>query len=435
MATIVPKNIVHIQNEAVRGEGDIFVLAKTSNRALSWPFRLFFGLASMVSGLSNIAIKQLLLPAQVSLLDPAHTYTVLAIITSAGALVGMLTTPLAGALSDRTTLRWGRRRSWLIFGMVFVVVGLILMGRATTFLQLLIGELITQIAVNSVMPALVAIIPDQMPSNRRALASAFVGMGPVVGGVLGLVLVARFTNANLHPQQGYYIMAGASCVCILLFLVVLRDRPLPHGAMPPFRLSTFLAGFWLSPRKHPDFFFTWLSRCLIFLGYTILVLYVYLYLKNVLHYASADKGVAIFQGITTGALVIAAIVGGIAADRLRRIKLFVSGAALIMVVALLLIAFIPSWPMMLVAAVILGLGFGIYMSVDIVLAVSVLPTENNSGKDLGIINTAIYLPLILSPVIGASILNSFQSYTLLFAFAAGCCLLAALLILPIKRVR
>lgn len=435
MTTTFPDTPEPVQVKEAGDEGAVRDLVQMPVHAVNWPFRILFGLASMVSGLSNIAIKQLLLPAQVNLLDPVHTYTVLAVITSAGAFAGMIATPLVGALSDRTSFRLGRRRTWLIFGTIFMVVGLVLMAQATSFLQLLCGEIITQVAINSVMPALVAIIPDQMPTNQRALASAFVGMGPVVGGVLGLVLVARFTNANLHPQQGYYIMAVASCICVLLFLLVLRERPLQREALPPFRLSRFLLGFWISPRKHPDFFLTWLSRSLIFLGYTILVLYTYLYLKNILHYPDAAKGVAIFQGVTTGALVISAIFGGIAADRLHRIKGFISSAALLMVVAFLLIAFVPGWSVMLVAAVIMGTGFGIYMSVDIVLAVCVLPAAADHGKDLGLINTAIYLPLIASPIVGAIILNNFQSYTLLFVFAAVCCLLASILILPIKRVR
>ncbi|GHO65483.1 MFS transporter [Ktedonobacter sp. SOSP1-52] len=409
-------------------------LFQVPTRRLSRTFCVLFGLASMVSGLCNIAIKQLLLPAQVSLLDPTNTYTTLAIVASAGAAAGIITTPLVGALSDRTTSRWGRRRPWLVFGLIFVVLGLVLMARATTLAQLLMGEVIVQISVDSIMAVITAIIPDQVPLTQRALTSAFVGMAPVVGGLIGLLLVARFTNANLHPEQGYYIMAAAACVCVLLFLLVLRDRQLPRHIMPRFRLVPFLAEFWVSPRKHPDFLFTWLSRGLAFLGYTILVSYLYLYLKDVIHYPGADKGVAIFQALTTGTLIISAIIGSILSDRLQRIKPFVIGSALLMMSSLLVIVFIPVWSFMLIAAVLTGLGFGAYLAVDITLAVRVLPTEKNRAKDLGIINTAIFLALLFTPIVSAFILNTFHSYALLFAFAAGCFLLAALFIIPIKSV-
>ncbi|MBA2288333.1 MAG: MFS transporter [Ktedonobacteraceae bacterium] len=428
----VPLPVPTAGNHSEEAMDEIF---QVPTRALSRSFRLLFGLASMVSGLCNIAIKQLLLPAQVSLLDPANTYTTLAIIATAGAAAGVITTPLVGALSDRTTSRWGRRRPWLIFGVIFVVVGLILMAQATTLAQLVIGEVITQVAVDSIMAVITAIIPDQVPLNQRAVASAFVGMAPVVGGLIGLLLVARFTDVNRHPDQGYYIMALAACICVLLFLAVLHEQKLPRHAVAPFRLKAFVCSFWVSPRKYPDFAFTWASRGLTFLGYTILVSYLYLYLKNVLHYPGADKGVAIFQAITTGALIIAAIIGGIVSDRLQRIKPFIVGAALLMTAALLIIVLVPQWSFMLIAAVLIGLGFGLYLSVDIVLAVRVLPAAVHRGKDLGIINTAIFLSLVLTPIVSTIILNTFQSYALLFAFAAGCFLLAALFIVPIKGVR
>lgn len=424
-----------ISKDEVPGEELIPEIFQIPTRSLGWTYRTLFALASIVTGLCNVTIKQLLLPAQVGFLDPANKFTTFALIASVGAFVGVIMAPLAGALSDRTVSRWGRRRPWIIFGIIFAVVGLVLMAQSTSIIQLLAGEVIVQISVDTIMSAITAIIPDQVPMHQRATASAFIGMSPIVGGLVGLLLVARFTDATQHPQQGYYLLAGASCVLVILFLIVLRDKPLPRGAMPPFRFTTFLAGFWPSPRKYPDFGYTWLSRCLIFLGYTILISYILYYLQDVIHYQGADKGVAIFQLIATGALILSAIISGILADKVQRLKPFVSGGAVVMMIALLLIAFVPKWPVMIVAAVILGIGFGVYLAVDIALAVRVLPAASNRGKDLGIINTAIFLPLIFSPIIGATVLNLSHNYALLFAFAALCFLLAAVLILPIKGVR
>jgi Na+/melibiose symporter-like transporter len=64
----------------------------------------------MVGGLSSVCIKQLLLPIQVSQLAPHATATAFALIASLGACAGLIAAPLSGALSDRTTARWGRRR-------------------------------------------------------------------------------------------------------------------------------------------------------------------------------------------------------------------------------------------------------------------------------------------------------------------------------------
>lgn len=409
-------------------------LFKTPDRSLKWTIQGLFALASLVTGLCNVTIKQLLLPTHVSLLDPVNTFTTFSVIASAGALAGVITSPVAGAISDRTTWRWGRRRPFLLVGLVLAMIGLTLMAQATTIWQLLIGGVLVQIAVDMIMAVVVVLIPDQVPPRQRAIASAFIGMSPIVGGLVGMILVSRLINAAENPQPGYFVLLAASCVCILPFFLVLKDPPLEKGVLPPIQIKTLFRGFWVNPRKYPDFGYTWLSRAFVFLGYTILISYLLYYLRDVLQHPAYDQAVVFFQITATGTLIVAAILGGIAADRSRRIKPFVFGGALAMTIALIMIAFIPVWQVMLVAAVILGAGFGVYLAVDIALAVHVLPEVENRGKDLGLINTAIFIPLIFSPIIGAVILNTINDYTVLFGVAAACFLIAAVTILPIKQV-
>lgn len=52
---------------------------------------------------------------------------------------------------------------------------------------------------------------------------------------------------------------------------------------------------------------------------------------------------------------------------------------------------LPTWTGILIAAIIFGGGFGLYLGVDIALAVQVLPSKDARGKDLGIIYDAIYI--------------------------------------------
>lgn len=411
-------------------------------RSLSWTFRLLFGLASIVTGLVQVTIKQTVLPAQVALFVPelAARNTTYAIIASAGALVGVFISPLAGMLSDRTTVRLGRRRPWIIFGLVLGLLGLVLMAKSYALLPLLLGEILVQISFDAIMSATTAIIPDQVPVHQRATVSALIGMSPIVGGLVGTILVARFSHPTTSPWQSYLVLGITACVVVIPFIIILREKPLPRDLVPAFNFKNLLTHFWVNPVKHADFGFTWFSRCLIFLSYTILVSYLAFYLKDVIHFPNIATGVAVFNVCSTLILIVAAIVGGLIADRLRAVKPFVIVGALIMALAFFVIAFVHSWPIMLVSAFIMGIGFGIYLSIDIVLAVRVLPTVDNRGKDLGIINTAIFIPLVFSTLIGSGILNAFgghsaAGYTVLFCVAAVCLVLAAVLILPIKSVR
>ena len=78
----------------------------------------------MVGGLSSVCIKQLLLPVQTSQLAPHNTNTVFTLVAAVGAFAGLLAAPLIGALSDRTSLRHGRRRPWIALGIGAAVVGM-----------------------------------------------------------------------------------------------------------------------------------------------------------------------------------------------------------------------------------------------------------------------------------------------------------------------
>ncbi|GHO84769.1 MFS transporter [Dictyobacter formicarum] len=405
---------------------------------LGWMFRVVFALASTVGGLSSIAIKQLLLPLQVSMLAPTTTNTSFAVVASIGAFAGLIVSPFTGALSDRSVAKWGPRRVWIVFGLLAGVAGLSIMAFAASIPVLLLGEIIAQIGVDTVLSTVAAIIPDQVPSQKRAFFSALNGMAPIVGGVLGLLAVSRLTNTHV-PAQGYTVLIILSVLFIALFLLVFRDRPrVRQAGAPAFQLGPFLAGF-VRPLKSGDFVYTLISRCLVFLSFQILGAYTLFYLRGVLHFTAplAATGVANFQLISTASLLVASLlVGSISGKASGRIKPFVIFGALLMAVSLVIIALVHVWTVMLFTAVFFGCGFGIYLAVDMALAIRVLPTTTDNGKDLAIINTAIFLPLIVSPIIGAFILNlSHNNFSLLFLIAAFSSVIAAGLILPIQRVR
>ena len=70
---------------------------------------------------------QLLLPQQLEDIDAAGKVGALGWVTGAGAAIAVLVTPLAGALSDRTTSRWGRRLPWLVGGTLLAAGALALL--------------------------------------------------------------------------------------------------------------------------------------------------------------------------------------------------------------------------------------------------------------------------------------------------------------------
>src|SRR5689334_12734873 len=108
---------------ATRQEPDADAFYQVPTQSVSWLYRILFGVAAIVIGVDNVTIKQLILPAQMAQIDPTNKIAAFTLVASVGALAGVISSPLVGALSDRTTWRWGRRRSWLLIGAVGVALG------------------------------------------------------------------------------------------------------------------------------------------------------------------------------------------------------------------------------------------------------------------------------------------------------------------------
>lgn len=397
-------------------------------------FHLLYGLANLVIGLGNITFYTLLLPARLAQVAPRTQTTAFLIISAIGALAAILTNPLVGAWSDRTTSALGRRLPWLIVGMLVLLLAMLLLASASSLLVVGIGSVLLQIAINILLAALSAILPDQVPLSQRALVSAFGGMAPLVGGVVGQVLVSQVIK---DLATSFLDLALLSVGLLLLFVLVLREQPLPTGQAAPFRWREVPAALWLNRRTHPDFARVWAARCLVFLASTTVINYLFYYLETDRLFIGAQvaSGVQVFYATYVGAIVLASLLCGALSDRLHQRKGFVMGASLLMAASVLVLAFVPRWSIVLLAAGALGVGFGCYLSVDLALASQLLPTAKDRGKDFGLINTAIFVPMLVAPAIAGIALSLFQSYAVLFSVLAVGTIAAAALILPLRTVR
>lgn len=401
-------------------------------KAVAPGFQVLLSLANTVIWLSILPIGTILLPTQIAALDATNRFSNLSIATAIGVLAALITNPIAGALSDRTRSRFGRRRPWLIGGTILSVLTLALMATATSFVALVLWWAMFHIAANALLAALSAVVPDQVPVRQRARVSSFVSLSLPLGAVIGAVLVTQVIKST---QLSYYIFIGTLLTFMLLFLLVLRDVPLPKGTVPRFNLGTFLADFWVNPMRYPDFGWAWITRFLVYLSYFTALGYLLYFLQDAVHYQKAAQGVTIFQSILTGTLLVTSIISGVLSDRFQRRKPFVMGASFVLVLTFLILAFFQTWPMVELAGAVLGIGFGAYLGVDIALITQVLPSANARGKDLGIINIANAFPQVIGAAIAAIVINTFHSYTLLFVLAAILASLGALLIQRIKSVR
>ncbi len=85
------------------------------------------------------------------------------------------------------------------------------------------------------------------------------------------------------------------------------------------------------------------------------------------------------------------------------------------------------------AAAIMGLGYGVYLSVDAALVTQVLP-EAAGRKDLGIINIANSGPQVLAPAIAAPLVSQLGGYRSLYLSVAVITVLGSVFVQRIRAV-
>ncbi|EWC62829.1 putative membrane protein [Actinokineospora spheciospongiae] len=375
---------------------------------------------------------QVLLAQQLAVIAPADKESALGFVTGLGALVAVVANPLAGALSDRTTSRFGRRKPWVAGGAVLAAAGLLFLLGQSTVAGVAAGWVVVQVALSAMLAGLVATVPDQVPVRQRGVVSAWVGATQPMATLAGTALVTLVVG-------GYALVAGVLLVLVLPFLFWVRDDR-AAVALPPLRLRGFLASFTTGLRTDADFRWAWLTRFLIQLGNATGTLYLLYFLRDEIRYAElfpgkrAEQGLLLLVLIYTVGIVVSAFVGGVVSDRLGRRKGLVTAAGLVIAAGSAPLAVWPTWPVTVLSAVLLGLGYGVYVSVDQALITQVLPTDGDRGRDLGVISVANSLPHVLGPVIAAPLVSSLGGYPALFAVTALLGLLGAVLVRRIKNV-
>jgi len=381
---------------------------------------------------------QVLIAEQIAEIDPARKESSLAIVLSIGAVVSLIANPLFGALSDATTSRFGRRRPWALAGGLGGALALLVLSTGQSVWAVTLGWSLCQLTLNILLAALMAMVPDRVPVSQRGFISALAGIAQVLATILGLAIVTAIAGGFVAK---YAALAVVLVAAVTLLVLGVADPPVPRGDAPPMSLRRLTGVLWVNPVRHADFGWAWLTRFLVMLGYAVGTTYLLYFLRDAVGYEElfpghgADEGVLWLNAIAGGTLLLTIVIGGVASDRLQRRKIFVMVSSAVVAVGLLVLGLSPTWPAALVAAAILGAGFGVYLAVDVALITEVLPTAADRGKDLGVINIANTLPQTVAPALCGLLVTYAGGYPTMFAVATVITLLGAVLVHPIRGVR
>ncbi|MGW2816029.1 MFS transporter [Streptomyces sp. NPDC001415] len=394
--------------------------------------RLGLAYLGLYSAVLSVALVTLAL--RIEDVDPEHKETSLAVAAGLGALVALFANPLAGRLSDRTTSRWGRRRPWLVCGVLGGAVGLAVVVLVPSIPAITAGWCLAQLSFNASIAALAATVPEHVPLAQRGTVSGVMGFSQRLAVPVGMGAAALFSAG----PAGFLVPAAAAIGCVSLFALPLKDSPAP-AELRPFSAKEFFGSFWTDPRSHPDFGWVWLTRFLTYFASVAPVPYLAYYLGS--RVGIADGSVAVTVALLTTlnytlSAVTAALCGWLS-DRLNRRKVFVTAAAAFLAAGLVLLAVSTTLPPVYLAQTLLGIGSGFYFAVDMALATEVLPSSDDVGKDLGVINSADVLPQSIGPALAPLLLaiGSGGNYPALYLFTMVIGLLAAVTVTRIRTVR
>jgi MFS family permease len=403
---------------------------------VGWGFMSLYTLAFMSINLLFQAPILVTLPLRISsLVGIEQAPKSLALVAGIGALVSVFGNPFFGRMSDRTSFRLGMRRPWLVIGLLGGTLGILIVALAPNIPVVLVGWCIAQLLFNALLAALIAVLPDQVPSAQRGQVSGVLGVCLPIAAVSGTFLVKLFTG---HAIAAFLVPCLAGGFFILLFAVALKDRRLAKADRPAWSLREFASTFYVKPRTSPDFAWAFASRFLFLTAYALLTTYEAYFLLSKIGSAAADVPQQIFLGTVAQAVLIvaASLIAGRLSDRTGRRKIFVFIASIVYGVAMFAIAIATNFNGFLVGMAISGLGFGMYTAVDLALVADVLPSRHNVAKDLGVFNIAGALPFSIAPAAAPAILAiGSGNYGVLYAAAGICAIIGAIAILPVRGVR
>lgn len=386
---------------------------------------LLFSVAWLVIWTVQLTPLQLLLPLQLDTADSEAGW-VSGVVSSGlvlgvGGLAGVIAGPIAGALSDRRQGSRPRRRPFALVGVWITAVCLLLTGASQHALTIGASWVGVSVGVAIASAAFTAMIADQLPVEQRGAASSAASSAQAVGIVVGVGTVVLL---GLGVFDGYLVLAIAMAVLGTAVALLLPDPSAASFGVRGARLPGESRFAFLRDR---DFRWMLIGRLVVNIGNalgTALFLFFLMYGIGQPH-DEAEENLLLIIVVYTVFVVGASIIAGLVSDRIGRRRGLTVVAALVQAISGIVIVISPTFSMTMVAAALMGVGYGAFMTVGLAFATDLLPSERDHARDLGVVNVIAALGQLLGPVIGAGLVALVGGFWLVFTVAAVLSVLGA----------
>ena len=373
-----------------------------------------FTLAWLAIWTVQLTPLQLLIPLQLDTPDDAAGW-VSGVVSSGlvlaiGGIAGVIAAPLAGGLSDRTRGRWGRRRPWALGGVWLGTASLTAIAFASGPWGVGLAWVGVSVGVAVASAAFTALIADQLTTQRGA-ASAAVSSSQALGIVVGVGVIVLL---ELGVVVGYLVLAGFLAVVGTIAALALPDPPARAEVAVAREVRTLRER--LAALRDRDFAWLLAGRLTVNIGNALGTGLLLFFLLYGLHRdaATAEDELLLLILVYTLFVVVSSIVSGWISDRTGRRLPFVVWPAVIQGLASIILVVAPSLTSAMIAAALLGVGYGAYMSVSLALGTDLLPYAEDHARDLGFVNVSASLGQLIGPLLGAGLVALVNGFWLLF---------------------
>ncbi|WP_161881098.1 MFS transporter [Deinococcus alpinitundrae] len=373
----------------------------------------------------------ILMPAEVvHFVGDADKGKYLGLLGGIGAIVALVLPPIVGNYSDRI----GKRLPLIRLGVVVNLVGLAVMGYAaaalgglTGFWVYVTGFLLVQFGNNYATAPYSALVPELVPTEQRGRYSGVMGMlqagGQLLGGVGALVI-----GLLKLPDALSYVLIAA----VLLISAVITLRGVPETQLKPNPEARAQRPSIAQLFAHQPFLWVFVTRGLFALGQYSVQPFLQFYAGDVLKQANPGTATSILLMAIIAASIVTALIGGRVSDRIGR-KPVIYLAGTVMAVMAIALLFAPNFYVAVGIALVFGLGFGAFSSVDWALGSDAMPSSSSYARDMGIWHVAFVGPQLIETPQGALLdwgnhQGGNLGYSLVFGIAAACFVLGVLLV-------
>ena len=404
----------------------------------------WLGLSFMWNGLHVIILPAVLL----HYVPEELKNTSLGMLTFAGLIIAMLVQPISGALSDRWTSRWGRRRPLILLGTLGDFIFLAILGWAGGLPWLAVGYIGLQFSSNMAHGPMQGLMPDQIPTAQLGTGSGVKNLIDMLGMVISSLFLGRlFDPAAARPSLPLAVIMGLLAAAAAVTLIGVREkaarrgRPLDDPSSEPVRPpeTPVRRNFSLPRGPLTPYARLIIARFAFLLGVYGIQTFAQYYIQDVLKAANPPKLTGDLLAAIAVSLIIFTLLGGWLGDRVGHIRMhYVAGGIAALGSLLMLFARTPLT--LLIFGSVFGIGIGLFLTANWALASQLAPPAE-AGKYLGLTNLATAgsaaVGRLLGPLIDLA--NNARpggnlGYTGLFIFGAVCSLASIYLIRRVNAV-